>query len=409
MRIEERVRSTFSSRANSAHPSDEAWEAIQSGLARRQRRRTAAGFVAAGSAVVLLAVSTAWLWAGLRGEAGPGSEDEPPLNPRVTATVDVGGFPAGIAAGEGAAWVALPDGDCRGEVVRIDPATNEVAARVPVNGWPDDVAVGFGSVWVEGFVCTQDEGRTPAVIRIDPLTDEITGVATAGSPTADIAVGEGGVWVTLSGTDADSGMVVRIDPATSEMAAWVPVEGDPRDVVVGEGSVWVLSRPPGSIHLCPADTSCLGGGSPSLSGMEVLQIAPETNEVVARFPDALSVGVGEGSLWMSVWLTEDDPGMVRVDPATGARDATLTGDLRGFAGEHGTMGTLVVGDGGVWTWGFPSPSMERARIYRVNASTLELDASVAPEGRWIDAALDPSGETLWISNYEDNVTRIDLR
>jgi hypothetical protein len=28
---------------------------------------------------------------------------------------------------------------------------------------------------------------------------------------------------------------------------------------------------------------------------------------------------------------------------------------------------------------------------------------------WIDPALDPAGETLWISNYEGTATRIDLR
>jgi DNA-binding beta-propeller fold protein YncE len=410
MKIEERLGRMFSAQAGSAVPSEEAWEGIEAGLVRRRRRRNATGFVAAGAAVVLLAASTVWLWTALRGTSGtsPGSEAEGDLRPRVTDTIRVGGFPAGIAAGEGSVWVAVLRDECAGEVARVDPATNEIVARIPVHGWPSDLAVGFGSVWVEGLMCTEDDGDLPAIIRIDPETNAAMPPVAVGSSPADVAVGEGAVWVTVSNAKADAGEVVRIDPVTTEVTARVPVEGDPRDVVVGEGGVWVLSRPPGGVHLCPADDSCLGGASPSLSGMEVLHIDPETNEVVATFPDALSIGIGEGALWMSIWLNEDDPGIVQVDPATGARDATLTGDFRGFAGEHGTMGTLVVGDGGVWVWGFPSPDARRG-IYRLNAATLEFDAAVTPDGIWIDAALDPLGQTLWIANYEDTVTRIDLR
>jgi hypothetical protein len=412
MKIEERLGRTFSAQAGSAGPSEEAWEGIEAGLVRRRRRRNATGFLAAGAAVVLLAASTVWLWTALRGTREPGSENQAPLNPRVAATIPVGDFPAGIAAGEGAVWVAVPSAvpheDCAGEVVRIEPGTNDVAARIPINGWPSDVVVGFGSVWVEGLMCTEADGDVPAITRIDPETNVAMPAVPVGASSADVAVGEGAVWVTVSDPKQDSGEVVRIDPATGEVAARVPVEGDPRDILVGEGGVWVLSRPPGESHLCPADDSCLGGASPSLSGMEVLHIDPETNEVVATFPDALSVGIGEGALWMSIWLNEDDPGIVRVDPGTGLRDVTLTGDFRGFAGEHGTIGTLVVGDGGVWLWGFPSPDARRG-IYRLNATTLEFDAAVTPDGIWIDAALDPLGQTLWIANYEDTVTRIDLR
>ena len=48
-------------------------------------------------------------------------------------------------------------------------------------------------------------------------------------------------------------------------------------------------------------------------------------------------------------------------------------------------------------------------IYRLNAATLEVDASVGPEGTWIDAALDQAADVLWVSNYQDTVTRINLR
>jgi hypothetical protein len=409
MRIEDRLRGTFSTRAGSALPSEDAWDAIEAGLVRRRRRRAAAGFLAAGSAVALLVVSTAWLWSGLRGGPGPGTENQPPLNPRVTATIRVGSYPEGIAAGEGGVWVALPGGDCGRHVARIDPATNEIVARIPIQGWPSDIAVGFGSVWVEGLMCPEDGPEEAAVVRIDPRTDAVVATVPVGTRSADVAVGEGSVWVTAVGPDG--GSVLRIDPSTNEVAKRIPVQGEPRDIVVGEGGVWVLSRRPGQEpHLCPADDSCLGGGSPSLSGLEVLHIDPDPGEVVATFPHALGVGIGEGALWMAVWITGDDPGLVRVDPRTGLRmGEAIRGDFRGFAGEHDTLGTLVVGDGGMWFWGFPTVDSEHRMIHRLNAITLEIDASVAPEGIWIDAALDPSGDILWISNYDETVTRIDLR
>jgi len=410
MKIEERLGRMFSAQAGSAVPSEEAWEGIEAGLVRRRRRRNATGFVAAGAAVMLLAASTVWLWTALRGTREPGSENEAPLNPRVTAAIRVGDFPAGIAAGEGAVWVAVLRDECAGEIARIDPATNEIVARIPVHGWPSDLAVGFGSVWVEGLLCTEEDGDVPAITRIDPETNVAMPAVPVGSSSADVAAGEGAVWVTVSNAKQDSGEVVRIDPATGEVAARVPIEGDPRDVVVGEGGVWVLSLIPGEeAHLCGAEGPCQAAPG-SLSGMEVLHIDPATNEVVGSYPNGLSVGVGEGAVWMGAWLTEGDLGLLRIDPRTGRLiGEPLPRDFRGFAGEHGTIGTLVVGDGGVWLWGFPTVDSEHGVIYGLNATTLEIDASVAPEGTWIDAALDPSGDTLWVSNYEDTVTRIDLR
>jgi hypothetical protein len=419
MRIEERLREAFSIRADSALPSEEAWEAIEAGLARRRRRRAAAGFLAAGAALVVVAVSTAWMWTALRAGPGPASESEAPLNPRVTAAIDVGDYPAGIATGEGAVWVVVPSAthgdDCGGEVVRIDPGTNGVAARIPIDGWPSNVALGFGSVWVEGLLCTPN-GDVPGVTRIDPRTNTASGSVFLAEPgvgatSADVAVGEGSVWATLSADPlADAGEVVRIDPATTGVVARVPVEGTPRDVVVGEGGVWVLSLlPERESHLCGAEGPCEAPPG-SLSGMEVLHVDPATNAVVGNYPNALSVGVGEGAVWMGVWLTEGDLGLVRIDPRTGRRiGEPLPGDFRGFAGEHGTIGTLVTGNDGLWFWGFPSPDSARGLIQHLDEADLRVDATVDHHSTWIDAALDPSAEVLWISNYEDTVTRIDLR
>jgi DNA-binding beta-propeller fold protein YncE len=391
MRIEDRLRSTFSTRAGSARPSEDAWEAIEADLARRQRRRAVAGFLAAGSAVALLVVSTGWLWSALRETPGPGSENEAPLNPRVAATIRVGASPAGLSVGEDAVWVAVPKDPCAGEVVRIDLATNGVAARIPIEGYPSDLTVGWGSVWVEGSVCGPLGRLTGAVTRIDATSGRVLSTIEVGDSTADVAAGEGAVWVTVPSRDGSS--VVRIDPQTDTVVARIPVEGDPRDVLAGEGGVWLFGVAPEE--------------QPGLSGMQVTHIDPVENQVVATIPDAVSLGVGEGFVWVGVWLDRYEGGLLRLDPGTDRPvGEAIEGAFAGFAGEHDTIGTLAVGGGGVWYW---SSGGERARIFRLNAATLELDASAATGEIWIDAAVAPDGETLWISNYEDTVTRIDLR
>ena len=331
-------------------------------------------------------------------EAGPTET----VDPRVTAQVPVGGFPGGLAAGEGSVWV--PHQECDGSLVRIDQDTNQVIAEIPTEIYPSNVAVGFGGVWVEGSVC--DEDKEPGrLVRIDPETNEVAATVALPGHSADIASGEGGIWVSVGfGTNAGEpwkGELLRIDPDTNTIDARVPIEGNPRDVVVGEGSVWVLTM-----------ASRDGGSS---SNMFVHRIDPVAERVVGAIPDALSVGVGEGAVWVSAWIGEWETGLRKVDASTLETIDTIERDFRAFYGEHNTLGTFPVGEGGLWFWAFPDRSASSAqghgRIYRLNSVTLEEDASVAPDPHrdWIDAALDPETHTLWISHYRDFVTRIDMR
>jgi YVTN family beta-propeller protein len=68
----------------------------------------------------------------------------PPAN-RVTATITVGKIPKGVAAAQGAVWVAN-SGD--GRVSRIDPVTNRVTATITVGRSPVGVVAAQGAVWV---------------------------------------------------------------------------------------------------------------------------------------------------------------------------------------------------------------------------------------------------------------------
>jgi YVTN family beta-propeller protein len=93
----------------------------------------------------------------------------------------------GLAAADGAVWIADPLGD---RLIRIDADTREVAARIPVGHNPTAVATGFGSVWVTNY----DDGT---VSRVDPATNEVVATIEVGRHPDHIAAGEGGVWVAV--------------------------------------------------------------------------------------------------------------------------------------------------------------------------------------------------------------------
>jgi hypothetical protein len=250
---------------------------------------------------------------------------------------------------------------------------------------------------VEGTGCGR--GNDPTVFRIDPTSEEVADSITLDWMVADIAYGDDSVWLTGSrypaGGGAVTGRLLRVNPTTAQVTADIPISGDPRDLVVAEGSVWVLNITE----------------SPSLSGLELLQIDPVENRIESAIPDVMSVGVGEGSVWTPAWITRQESGMLRFDAQSGeGLGEPIPGGFAGFSGEHGTLGTLVVGEGGVWGKATQNDG-RRWDICRLNGQTLEVDACVRPDrrGAWIDAALDPVRHVLWVVNNARTVTRIDLR
>lgn len=59
--------------------------------------------------------------------------------------ISVGDEPVGLAAGEGAIWVA---NSSDGTLSRIDPETNSVVETIEVGHRPLGITVGNGLVWV---------------------------------------------------------------------------------------------------------------------------------------------------------------------------------------------------------------------------------------------------------------------
>jgi YVTN family beta-propeller protein len=138
----------------------------------------------------------------------PGVVRIDPATNTIVATIPVaqnvsggGPSPTALAVGAGAVWVAnrfvvsggslghLPP-TMRGTVSRIDPATNAVVATIPVGHDPFGIAADDGAVWVANRT-----GFT--VSRIDPRTNRVVATIRIGNRPQGIAVGAGAVWVAV--------------------------------------------------------------------------------------------------------------------------------------------------------------------------------------------------------------------
>jgi hypothetical protein len=302
-----------------------------------------------------------------------------PVDPTVTADVAVGDFPSAITTGDGSVWVAVQS-RAGGEnvVARIDPATNEVTNRIPVDGLPEWVAIGDGSLWI---------GLPGAVQRVDPETGqvlaEIRGVGSL------VTFTTGAVWAVASATS-----IARIDSSTNQLVATVSLDLPADGYIIGRpvgtaDAVWVIAA-------LESDASGVASG-------ELLRIDPGTNSVVARIDlevASSALAVGEGAAWVARWGA-DRTYLTRIDTGINRADGPIV--------VEGGWTPFAVGAGRLWLMGGIEPEI---RLAWLNLAALELEGSIvvgrmpAFEGSGV---FDPETDTVWVAQYEDSVTRVDVR
>ena len=202
-----------------------------------------------------IAVGEGAVWATVDNATG-GPEDHLLLkiDPVTNETVETIPMPevGDIAVGSGALWMTSWQGG-EGVLLRIDPATTEVDATIPLGSNASNVAFGFDAVWVT--ISSDRAGPAGDVLRIDPESNEIVArISIDGGWSREFVVGEGSVWVYGHSKLAEHGWVAsslwRIDPLTNEVVATVLDQtgflGDgsylPDNVAVGGGWLWAASN-----------------------------------------------------------------------------------------------------------------------------------------------------------------------
>jgi YVTN family beta-propeller protein len=89
----------------------------------------------------------------------------------------VDGAPLSVKAAFGSLWVATD----HGKLERIDPSTEQVIATVPVGAFPVGIAAGFGSLWQ----VSHDDGT---LTRVDPANNQVIATIPVGPGPAQVEV-----------------------------------------------------------------------------------------------------------------------------------------------------------------------------------------------------------------------------
>ena len=205
----------------------------------------------------------------------------------IVATVPVGEYPLGIAAGAGSIWTVDRDSDT---VTRIDPAANEVIATIEVAGVPSSIAADDANVWVKDSVAAK-------LHRIDVSTNEVVDSFDLPEASTSPEVLGGSAWV------AGSNAIIEIDPDTGETS----------EVEVGRTQLSLSSL-------------AVAGGKVWVGddiAKELFRLDPATGEVVTSKVETGPVGSsfflfslysnGDDQLWMAV----SGDALIPIDVATG--------------------------------------------------------------------------------------------
>jgi YVTN family beta-propeller protein len=268
--------------------------------------------------------------------------------PAVTARIETGLHPCGIAAVGRAVWVA---NDGSGTLTRIDPRTNRVTRRVKAGRGACAVAAGAGFVWVANY-------ETGSLLRLDPDTLRVRRVRVGGTP-LDVLVAMGRVWV----SSWEDGVVAEVDPSRLRVIRRVDVGPYPMGLARRGGSIWV------------------GFGRSATSIVRLDPASGDTTAVAVHIRAPAWFAEGAPGLW----ITGDDNALVHVDP----KSRRVVGTIRfGRTLAHPTAGP----NGTIWV-----PDKEIDRVFLVDPGSGRVVRSF-PGGDGAYEVLRAFG-SMWITSY----------
>jgi Tol biopolymer transport system component len=320
--------------------------------------------------------------------------------PTLTAEIPTGSKNGGaLLFAEGSIWVAAPanDGTGGGELVRINPATNDVVARIQVAAVPTwevaggGIASGEGSIWLTGAGELPGGGFGAILQRVDPASNEVVAtIELDGEVGYDVAVGKAAVWVLLAGRDGNT-RVSRIDPSSNQVVTTVRLQHRWAHRILTTGAeVLVLEH----------RTSGVGGRS----GVFTIIDAASTRIVESSEP-ALAGPAWDLAVWGDqVWTDAGGWELARVDPLTGA----ALGGIHPVLEISGSDG-ITAGEGGIWFVGYNSNSRNERPVTLNRADpeigTIDVTAEIGIRGRDMAAG----GGAVWLLRSDGTLQRFDLK
>jgi streptogramin lyase len=156
-----------------------------------------------------------------------------PATGHVVASATLPGGAVRLAAGAGRLWVT----GLTNTLADVDPSPTGSAlhwSTITVGSGPLGVAAGDGAVWVA-------DATTGTVTRVDPATGRVTGTYRAGPDPVSVAVAGGRTWVVDGKTDDLRTIGSGRQPKP------VALGGTPRQLVAVDGAIWTAVGNPGEV------------------------------------------------------------------------------------------------------------------------------------------------------------------
>jgi streptogramin lyase len=275
--------------------------------------------------------------------------------------------PFAVAVADGSVWATEYE---KGNLVRINPATNRVVARVHLGIHASHLLVQEGSVWV-----LDDVGA--ALYRVDAQNNRVVNEiplrpAFNWRPTA-LASGGGALWVTVASNVASNvvagqnrGVVVRIDTATGAQTI-TTIDGYAAGVAVAGGSVWVTTT--------------------EAEPWSIYRVDPSTNRVVAKVDTGHHVSGPVAYAEPDLWVANNDGYLTKIDSRTGA----VVGDFEVGSPE---WPAIVAAGNDLWL-SAPLDNLVARFDAHAGAVTATYHTGSRPQGFAFGAG------GLWVANYLD--------
>jgi len=248
----------------------------------------------AGSASLVATGGAIWLG------SPEGIERVDPATNTIVARIEVPeGIVSALAADETSVWAtAITDRSDGGfqntaTLVRVDVATNEVVAEIPLGtsatGYGDQVSLGADSVWVLGpRLVGMDTEKGGDLIRVDPTTNEITATIPAGG--FSMVVSDDSVWVSgprdgVNDEYDEPWKWVVVDIATNQVAREVPLDDRGLQLVTPD-ALWSVDYDK-NLHVRATRYE-----------PETLEMETRSDPIESYFTDAV-VDPGTRTIWVS--------------------------------------------------------------------------------------------------------------